>query len=81
MSLESSIRKPNSIDQVVQSDIQPITMNIHHHKLMEGTTIINKKILENDFCNRMFVESKLQYITTKLLNPIYQIPIKILYQR
>jgi hypothetical protein len=31
MSLESSICKSNSIDQVVQIDIQPTTMNIHNH--------------------------------------------------
>jgi hypothetical protein len=34
--------KPNSIDQVVQLNIQPITMNIHNHNLMEGTSVINK---------------------------------------
>jgi hypothetical protein len=35
--------KPNSILQVVQLYTQPITMNIHNHNLMEGTTIINIK--------------------------------------
>ena len=59
MLLESSMSKQNSISQVVQLDIQPITMNIHNYNLMEGTTIINKKIVENDSCNRMFVESKM----------------------
>ena len=59
MSLESSISKPNSIFQVVQLDIQPIAMNIHNHNLLEGTTIINKKIIENGSCNRMFDESKM----------------------
>jgi hypothetical protein len=43
MSLESPMCKPDSIPQVVQLDIQPITMNIHKH---ETTTVINKNIIE-----------------------------------
>jgi hypothetical protein len=57
MSLESSMCKPDSIPQVVQLDIQPITMNIHKH---EKTTVINKNIVENDACNRMPIESKMR---------------------
>jgi hypothetical protein len=57
MSLESPMCKPDSIPQVVQLDIQPITMNIHKH---ETTTVINKNIIENDACNRMPIESKMR---------------------
>jgi hypothetical protein len=57
MSLESSMCKPDSIPQVVQLDIQAITMNIHKH---ERTTVIHKNIIENDACNRMLIESKMR---------------------
>jgi hypothetical protein len=57
MSLESCMCKPDSIPQVVQLDIQPITMNIHKH---EKTTVINKNIVENDAYNRMPIESKMR---------------------
>jgi hypothetical protein len=33
-------------------------MNIHNHNSMERTSII-KKIVENDSCNRIFMESKM----------------------
>jgi hypothetical protein len=45
----TSIDKFNSIDQVVQLDTQPITMNIYNHNLMQGISVINK-IVENYPC-------------------------------
>jgi hypothetical protein len=77
MSLEPSMYKLDSIPQVLQLDIQPITMNIHKH---ERTTIINKNIVENDACNRMPIESKMRKNNNHILNPIFQIPIRTLYQ-
>ena len=54
ISLESSMHIPNSIDQVVESNTQLIIVDIHHHNLMEGITIINKKIVTKNEQNLTF---------------------------